>query len=319
MTINSFRSLPERPDLDQYRTQAKELLRACRASDPEAIDRFDSWLFEGKPFDPAKVTLNDAQTVIAREHGCGSWPRFIESLRDKRADRRDPLSFRQARDAIRDHDLESLRALLRQFPVLARAKSQEPDEAQQTLLHYVGERGTAEMARELVAAGARVDAATLPFNMTPMGCALYEGNTNVALYLAEKDSEPLSINGAAGLGKLDVLRTLIGEHDTLPPYLEPGVYDPMRSVAHAFRYACSNGQVAVVEYLLDLGLDVNVRLQDGATGLHLAAYLGHADLVRLLLKRGADKTIRDDKFGGVPEGWAAEFGHHDIAALIAAS
>jgi ankyrin repeat protein len=43
------------------------------------------------------------------------------------------------------------------------------------------------------------------------------------------------------------------------------------------------------------------------------------DLVRLLLQRGADKTIRDDKFGSNPEGWAAEFGHHDIAALIAAS
>jgi hypothetical protein len=61
MTINSFRSLPEQPDLDQYRTQAKELLRACRASDPEAIDRFDHWLFQGRPFDPAKIRLNDAQ------------------------------------------------------------------------------------------------------------------------------------------------------------------------------------------------------------------------------------------------------------------
>ena len=115
-----------------------------------------------------------------------------------------------------------------------------------------------------------------------------------------------------------MLRTLVGERDNLPPYLEPGIHDSTRSLAHAFRYACSNGQLAVVEYLLDLGLDVNVRFQDGATGMHLAAYLGHADLVRFLLQRGADKTIRDQKFGADPVGWAAEFGHHDIVALIAA-
>jgi ankyrin repeat protein len=316
MTINSFRVLPGQPDLAQYRKQAKELLRACREGDSEALDRFDSWLFRGKPFDPKNLKLSDAQVVIAQEHGCSSWPKFVERIRDKLSKNRDSPAFREARDAIRNKDLESLRSLLRESPELACTRSVEPDEAQQTLLHYVAERGSVDMARELVAAGARLDAVTLPFDMTPIGCALYEGNTKVALYLAERDDRPLSIDRAAGLGRLDALRSLIGEHDTLPPYLTPGVYDPMRSLAHAFRYACSNGQLAVVEYLLDLGLDVNVRLQDGATGMHLAAYLGHRDLVQLLLRRGADKTIRDQKFGGDPAGWAATFGHHDIAALI---
>jgi ankyrin repeat protein len=319
MTINSFRSLPEHPDLDQYRKQAKELLRACHAGGPQALDRFDSWLFQGKPFDPTTMRLHDAQVVIAREHGCGSWLEFVEMIREKRAERRDSESFRQARNAIRNDDLESLRALVRQFPELARTQSQEPGEAHQTLLHYVAERGNVAMARELVTAGARIDAVTLPFNMTPIGSALYEGNTKVALYLAEHHREPLGITRAAGLGRLDELRALIGEHGHLRPYLQPGVHDPTRSLASAFRYACANGQLAVAEYLLDLGLDVNVRLQDGATGMHLAAYLGHADLVRLLLRRGADKTIRDDKFDSDPAGWAAEFGHHDLAALIAAA
>jgi ankyrin repeat protein len=317
MTINSFRSLPEQPDLDQYRTQAKELLRACRASNPQAMDRFDSWLFDGKPFDPTKLRLSDAQVVIAREHGAGSWPKFVEMIRDKRAERRDSQPFQLARDAIRNNDPGALRRLLGQSPELARTRSKEPDEAQQTLLHYVAERGSVEMARELVAAGARLDAVTLPFDMTPLGSALYEGNTSVALFLAEHDTEPLSLNRAAGLGRLDALRALIGEHRNLPPHLHSGVHDPMRSLARAFRYACSNGQLAVVEYLLDLGLDVNVRLQDGATGMHLAAYLGHTELVRLLLQRGADRTIRDVKFDSTPAGWAAEFGHHDLAALIA--
>ncbi len=33
-------SLPERPDLDQLRRQAKELRDAARSGDPTALDRF---------------------------------------------------------------------------------------------------------------------------------------------------------------------------------------------------------------------------------------------------------------------------------------
>jgi len=66
-------SLPERPDLDQLRRQAKELRDAARDGDPSAVERFA----RHHPSAPrGTVTLAAAQLVIARELGFSSWPRL---------------------------------------------------------------------------------------------------------------------------------------------------------------------------------------------------------------------------------------------------
>jgi hypothetical protein len=70
-------SLPERPDLDQLRRQAKELRRSVLAGDGDAIER----LLRYADVDPATVTLSTAQLVIAREFGSASWPRLKEALK----------------------------------------------------------------------------------------------------------------------------------------------------------------------------------------------------------------------------------------------
>jgi len=66
-------SLPERPDLNQLRRQAKELRDAARRGDPGAVERF-ARRYASAP-QPA-VTLAAAQMVIARELGFSSWPRL---------------------------------------------------------------------------------------------------------------------------------------------------------------------------------------------------------------------------------------------------
>jgi hypothetical protein len=70
-------SLPERPDLDQLRRQAKELRRSAQAGDHDAIER----LLRYADVDPATVTLSTAQLVIAREFGFASWPRLTQALK----------------------------------------------------------------------------------------------------------------------------------------------------------------------------------------------------------------------------------------------
>ena len=66
-------SLPERPDLDQLRRQAKELRDAARRGDPDAVERFA----RHHPSAPqGVVTLAAAQLVIARELGFASWPQL---------------------------------------------------------------------------------------------------------------------------------------------------------------------------------------------------------------------------------------------------
>ena len=66
-------SLPERPDLDQLRRQAKELRDAARRGDPEAVERFARHYRSAAR---GVVTLAAAQLVIARELGFASWPQL---------------------------------------------------------------------------------------------------------------------------------------------------------------------------------------------------------------------------------------------------
>jgi uncharacterized protein len=61
-------ALPRRPDLDQLRRQARELLRAAAASDEQALRRIGVV--------SQQQTLSAAQLAIAREYGFASWPRL---------------------------------------------------------------------------------------------------------------------------------------------------------------------------------------------------------------------------------------------------
>src|SRR5262249_40143005 len=70
-------SLPERPDLEQLRRQAKELRDAARNGDAGALDRF-ARNHGVAPHGP--VTLAAAQLVIARELGFVSWPRLKSAV-----------------------------------------------------------------------------------------------------------------------------------------------------------------------------------------------------------------------------------------------
>jgi hypothetical protein len=66
-------SLPERPDLDQLRRQAKELRDAARHGDLGAAERFAR---HHRSAPPGAVSLAAAQLVIARELGFASWPQL---------------------------------------------------------------------------------------------------------------------------------------------------------------------------------------------------------------------------------------------------
>jgi ankyrin repeat protein len=69
--------LPERPDLDQLRRQAKELRDAVRRGDAAAVERF------GRHHPAAlqgSASLASAQLVIARELGFSSWPRLKAAI-----------------------------------------------------------------------------------------------------------------------------------------------------------------------------------------------------------------------------------------------
>jgi len=67
-------SLPQDPDLEQLRTQARELQRAIRSGVPGAAARVTKW--HPCPPEPERFPLTAAQLVLAREHGFASWGRM---------------------------------------------------------------------------------------------------------------------------------------------------------------------------------------------------------------------------------------------------
>jgi hypothetical protein len=78
--------LPDRPDTDQLRRQARELHRAAQGGDAGALDRLRRV--------SDKVTLSTAQLALAREYGFPSWRRLRDEVEHRRS-----LSDQPERDA----------------------------------------------------------------------------------------------------------------------------------------------------------------------------------------------------------------------------
>ena len=75
----SERRLPIRPNLDQLKQQAKELLRAVRSSDAGAIADFAK--YHPRKISPGTPKLVDAQLVLARAYEAPSWPRLVAACK----------------------------------------------------------------------------------------------------------------------------------------------------------------------------------------------------------------------------------------------
>jgi ankyrin repeat protein len=130
----SDKFLPDQPNLEQYKNQAKDLLRAHAQAQSEAVRRIARHhpRLLKQPLDAiqlASFQLSDAQLVIAREHGFESWPKLakhIETLRLSRevASLDDPTAaFIEAacspRDAHRSGTLEEAEMILARYSHVA--------------------------------------------------------------------------------------------------------------------------------------------------------------------------------------------------------
>jgi hypothetical protein len=157
----------------------------------------------------------------------------------------------------------------------------------------------------LISRGAALDA---PDTSTIVNGCLHNGRGEAAAELAGRGAR-LDLEGAAGVGRLDVVKSYFSGEGSLKP---SGTRQQME---YGFAWACEFGRTAVVAFLLD-HLPADLRLpHDGQTGLHWAAYGGHADTVRLLLDRGAPVNAKDASFDGTPLEWALyQWGNSPYAA-----
>jgi hypothetical protein len=118
------RTLPERPNIENLKKQAKDLVKAYRAREPDAVARVAAvrGAATKSPTDH-RLTLADAQHVVAREYGLKSWPCLVHHLALDPASRRLhelDILFQELAD-VRDKTLTLLDLLEREVEALLRA------------------------------------------------------------------------------------------------------------------------------------------------------------------------------------------------------
>lgn len=99
--------------------------------------------------------------------------------------------------------------------------------------------------------------------------------------------------------------------------------DPYRGTPLIWAAVCNRPEI--VAWLLDKGAEINQKATfgglthgQGITALHLAAQYGHLAVVRLLISRGADRSLRDDLHRATAEGAASYFGQSEVRDYLRA-
>ena len=366
MNTTDLTPLPARPSLEQYKKQAKDLIKLISSGDSDAIRRVRK--NHPHPDRRPDFALADAQLAIAREHGFESWPKFAKHIEALNRASSSVSQFELAADAIVTGDAARLESLLRENPGLIRERSTRLHRAM--LLHYVSANGfenyrqktpknAVEIAKILLDAGAEVDAMAdtygkgttlglvatsvhpkragvqialmetlldygaavdgVPGTWSPLISALHNGRPEAAEFLASRGAR-LDLEGAAGVGRLDLVESFFHEDGSLKPNATKA------QVELGFLWACGYGRNSVVDFLLKKGVDLHAQQNTGLTGLHWAVVGGQLETIRMLLDRGAPLEAKN-VYGGTAVGqaiWSAINSDHQmdyvpvIEALIGA-
>lgn len=83
-----------------------------------------------------------------------------------------------------------------------------------------------------------------------------------------------------------------------------------------FLEAAQRGDLARVQALLEAGVDVDSKNRYGASALTFATEKRRIEVVRFLLKSGADVNVRDTFYHQTPLSWSLDNQSHDISILL---
>jgi ankyrin repeat protein len=305
--------LPERPDLDQLRHQAKDLVRAARAGDDAAVARLRAV--------SESSTLAAAQLAVARTYGFASWPKLKREV--------------ERRAILNGRDLGSLRKLLVDDPSMASAPMEHWCDHQLgvaplnyiAMLRFDADRlrlegdlpGTGDVARALLAAGAPVDGRP-DDPETPLITAASYGDAEVARVLIEAgaDIDALAADDSGGVpggsallhaavfGMTAVVDVLVAAGarirgieeaaaaGDIDGWLTPDT-DPQARI-RSLVMAADHQRLDVIDQLVAAGTPIDAvdEAFDGHP-LRAAATNARPASVRHLLSLGADPHLRDDR------------------------
>lgn len=127
----------------------------------------------------------------------------------------------------------------------------------------------------------------------PLYLAMQEDCPKVATVLLSSPALKIDATNAVGETAL-MMAALNGRLDWAKKLLDRGaqVQKPGWSPVH---YAASGPSTELLALLLDRGANVNALAPNGSTPLMMAARFGTEDSVKLLVQRGADKKLLNDR------------------------
>jgi ankyrin repeat protein len=284
------RTLPERPDFDQIKRQAKELLQAFRRGEAAAVAEVNAQ-YHGA--DPDTFALHDAQLVVARAHGFESWPKLKAFV--------DGATVKRLIDAVRSRNMDAVRTLLHARPELARMSH-----ANLQVLHHAVLENAPDMVRILMAHDANAREGVYPHReaTTAYAIAVQRGCDDIVRIIEEEEQKRRDMrSGMRGAPPTEALFRLIqsGDADRVIATLDedPAVVHTRHATIDVspLHVAARALDARIVSALLDRGADPAARGHHDFTPLDAAAHSWYrvdaqrfADVAALLLKHGAPMT-----------------------------
>jgi ankyrin repeat protein len=272
------KSLPSRPNLEQLKNQAKDLLKSCQSADAEAVARIrenhpDYSNASEDEIRASKFSLTDAQLVLAREYGFASWPKLKEHVESLLMESADPHEL--FKRAFQTDDAVFLRKLIERFPQM-KARVNDPVAAfdSPAIIHA----RSPEMLDALLEAGADINGRSRWWagSFGLLDCAKPE----LAAY-AIKRGATVTAHAAARLGMMDRLRELITANPTLVHARGGDGQTPL--------HFASTMQIA--EFLLENGADIDARDVDHESTPAQWMIRERQDVARYLVQRGCKTDI----------------------------
>ena len=236
-------------DLQYYRDRASGLLSMIAAGERNALRLVHEFHPRYSDSDDADIkgtiTQDDAEVVLAREHGFNAWSELAARVEALKVDP-SVEPFRLAFAAIEAEDDATLAALMKQHPSLPHSSGTngnrllhfavnhdnprltdllleagaDPDAANDkgaTPLTQSAYRGKVWAIERLLAEGASVNSEAYGDGGTPLAFALFWGHRDAAEKLAEIAVVPRNLRMAAGLGCIDIMAEFFDAEGKLKP------------------------------------------------------------------------------------------------------
>ena len=295
------RRMRERPDLEQLKRQAKQLLRRLVAGEAEAVAEVNAHY---RAADASTFALHDAQLVVARSYGFESWPKLKSYV--------DGVTVKRLADAVRTDDLAQVRAMLQARPELADLTMSYGDEHRP--IHYAVMKRSPEMVRLLMRHGANARHGIPPHRDATAAWTIAKerGYQEIVAIIEEEElrrGEPGSAarpevigdeaaRAAVASGDMEWLRARLAEGSLVNPIRWDG--------GGLLTVAVRHNRPEMLPLLLDFGFDPDERVSSGEGDwvaysqgypLWYCAALGRREMAEMLLQRGANPNVHVDSSG----------------------